>query len=208
MELKTRYYLAILVFVLNTINFYFGQERFSSKPKCLAKQSPFKCHHLIYTIFIILAIVDLTYFGYLEKIGLLTDRFPKYWWMGLVAFAIAFYYNEFTATQYVNFECDGKPEAKCEATYECKFYPDKNICGKKYIQKPAAFLSRNVRIIIALVVLFVYLLTFFKEFNNNWYTSSPKLGWLRILSIPTIVVYIWALYNHRNCDFNLPTNWK
>ena len=51
MELQTRYYLALLAFVLNTINFYFGQERFSNKPKCLAKHSPLNCNQLISDLF-------------------------------------------------------------------------------------------------------------------------------------------------------------
>lgn len=209
MELQTRYYLAFAAFILNIINFYFGQERFSGKPNCLAKKSPLKCNQLIYLVFIVLAIVDLSYFPYLEKIGGFTNLFPKYWWMALLAFSFAFFYNEYTATQFVNFNCSNYKEQKeCDATYECHFFEQKNICGNKYIKSPTKFISRNVKLFFALVILFIYLLTFFKEYNNNWFGSSPNLGWLRILGIPAIVVYIWIIYNHRNCAFNLPANWK
>ena len=209
MELQTRYYLALLAFVLNTINFYFGQERFSSKPKCLAKHSPLNCNQLIYLVFLILAVVDLSYFPYLEKIGDFSNRLPKYWWIALIAFALAFFYNEYTTTQFVNFDCAKyKEQKKCDATYECHFFEQKNLCGNKYIKPPGKFISRNIKLLFAIVILVIYLITFFKEYNNNWYGSSLKLGWIRILGIPTIIVYIWIIYNHRNCSFNLPANWK
>jgi hypothetical protein len=209
MKLQTRYYLALLAFVLNILNFYFGQERFSNKPKCLAKHSPLKCHHLIYLVFIVLAVVDLSYFPYLEKIGEFTNRFPKYWWIALVAFALAFFFNEYTTTQFVNFDCSGnKDKAECNSKYECDYFEDKNICGSKYIKPPGRFMSRNNKLIFAFFVLVIYLLTFYKEYNNDWYGSSPKLGWIRIIGIPTIIVYIWIIYSHRNCTFNLPSNWK
>lgn len=209
MELKTRYYLALIAFILNTLNFYFGQERLSSKPNCLAKLSPINCHNLIYSVFILLAFVDICYFPYLEKIGELTDRLPKYWWLAFVAFSLAFFYNEYTTTRFVNFNCsDYKEQKKCNATYECHFFEQANICGNKYLKPPGKFFSHNVKLFLAVVVLIIYLLTFFKEYNNNWFVSSPNLGWIRILGIPTIIVYIWIIYNHRNCAFNLPANWK
>jgi hypothetical protein len=207
MELKVRYYLAFLVLVLNVLNFYTGPERFSKKPKCLAKQSPLKCYHIIYLIFGMLAIVDLVYFGYLEKIGELTTRFPKYWWLALVFFATMFYYTEFKDTFYVNFDCNGKHDLECNVAYECQYYEDNKICDNKYIRKPTAFLSRNIRLIVAVIVLAIYLFTFYIEYYNNWFGADPKLGWVRIVGIPTIIVYIWILYNHRNCDYNLPANW-
>lgn len=222
--INPRWIVILLGIILNIINYFISPQRYSSK-KCI---SNIKCNKLFYYIILAIFILDILFVIYLSKtIGPPLQFLPNFWWIGLIIIFGLYIVTLYQNTKYINDNCNEiKNYETCNSKHECAY---NESCYSRFILKPKTIIKKNYRVILCYLVLFVYALSFGKEYNTN--TTKPVInnfvnnfiknrfggsentftfifGWSRILSIILIIINLKITSSYFPCKYNLPTNWK
>lgn len=206
-KILLRWTLIISGLVLNIINYTVSPYRVSNKPNPLINIS-YKT--IFFSIFVLLFILDIIYIIYLNTFSKPINGLPDTWWMLIVLVFGIYLINLYINSNYINLTCNKTSIDKCYYKPNCIIDKTLNKCENKFIIKPILFISKTSRTILNIIILLVYLFSYYYEYKIN----TPKLtniisqlAWFRIISIFLIIYIITVNSNYIPCKYGLPENW-